>query len=55
VTKRQAVAIGIVAGVTAAVVLLLLWVAVYFMVGGSGNHHVVELGPDGQPTYTTVP
>ena len=51
-TNRQAVKIGVVAGVTAAVVLLLLWLAVFFLMGGSGSHHEVELGPDGQPTYT---
>jgi hypothetical protein len=49
---RQAVVIGIVAGVTAAVVLVLLWLVAFFMVGGSRSHHVVELDPKGQPTYT---
>jgi hypothetical protein len=52
VTTKQAVVIGIVAGMTAAVVLVLLWLVACFMVGGSSSHHVVELGPGGEPTYT---
>jgi hypothetical protein len=52
VTTKQAVLIGVVAGVTAAVVVVLLWLAAFLMVGGSGSHHVVELGPNGEPTYT---
>jgi hypothetical protein len=51
-TTKQAVVIGVVAGLTAALVLLLLWLVVFFAVRGSGSHHVVELDPSGQPTYT---
>ena len=50
-TMRNAIVIGVVAGLTAALVLVLLSVAVYFMVGGSSNH-TVEFGRNGEPTYT---
>jgi hypothetical protein len=46
------VVIGVVAGLTAAVVLVLLWLVAFFMVGGSSSHHEVELDPKGEPTYT---
>ena len=49
---KHAVVIGVVAGITAVLVLVLVsLVLVVFSVGGS-RHHVVELGPDGEPTYT---
>jgi hypothetical protein len=51
---KHAVVIGVVAGLTAAVVLVLLWLVAFFMVGDSGSHHVVELDPKGEPTYTVV-
>jgi amino acid permease len=49
---KHAVVIGIVAGMTAALVLVLLWLVTFFLVGGSRSHHVVELDRKGQPTYT---
>lgn len=50
---KHAVVAGAVAGLTAALVLLLVWLVIVLAVGrSSGSHHEVELGPDGQPTYT---
>jgi hypothetical protein len=55
---KQAIVMGVVAGVTAALVLILASLLIFLAVG-RGSHHEVELGPDGQPTYTvpahTVP
>ena len=49
---KHAVVIGVVAGLTAALVLVLLWLVAFFMVGSSPSHNVVELDRKGQPTYT---
>ena len=52
-SMKHAVVAGAVAGLTAALVLLLVWLVIVLAVGrSSGSHHEVELGPDGQPTYT---
>ena len=50
-TMKHAVVIGVVAGLSAALVLVLLSLAAYLMVGGA-SRHVVEFGRDGEPAYT---
>lgn len=50
-TMRHAIVVGVVAGLTAALVLVLISIAAYFIVGGP-SHHVVELDRNGRPTYT---
>jgi hypothetical protein len=48
---KHAVVTGVVAGLTAALVLMLAWLVIFLAVG-RGSSHGVELGPDDQPTYT---
>ena len=48
---KHAVVTGVVAGATAATVLLLASLVV-FLVAGRGDEHEVQLGPGGQPTFT---
>jgi hypothetical protein len=50
-SMKYAIVTGVVAGLTAALVLALLSLLIFLAVG-RGSHHEVELGPDGQPTYT---
>jgi hypothetical protein len=50
-TLKHAVVIGIAAGLTAALVLSLVSLVLFFSVGGA-SHHEVELGPGGEPAYT---
>jgi hypothetical protein len=48
---KHAIVTGVVAGMTAALVLMLASLVIFLAVG-HGSRHEVELGPDGQPTYT---
>ncbi|HEY8704470.1 MAG TPA: hypothetical protein VIL98_06930 [Gaiellaceae bacterium] len=48
---KHAAVMGVVAGLTAALVLLAVWLVLFLSVGGV-RHHEGELGPAGKPTHT---
>ena len=55
---KQTIVGGIVAGLTAAMVLLAVWAVVFSMLADGGRRHggvVIEGGPDGRATTFTVP